>query len=228
MKIKKNLFATLLLAGTFLCSSFLRVEAKDISVTLNDGSSLVLTEPVDVMGLTWEKVKNALPPVFLIVEGGGMTDDEKIIQLLSTVNSVGRLYISRYDNVVGGAEDGADMFKVEERLSRIKSGKGTASETGAVLQGEAVALWGAMLSDKAEKDRLDPPNNTSAPSGKTFLDEYLRAVEEGENVDIYSEVLINVAKDNPAVFSSYLDKVTPERRTVLKEITAGVTGAYSD
>jgi hypothetical protein len=228
MRIKKNLFVKFLLVGTILCAGFARCEAKDIRVTLSDGSSLVLTEPVDVMGLTWEKVRNALPPVFLIVERGGMTDAEKIVQLLSTVNSVGQLYISQYDSVIGASEDGADMFAVEENLSKIKSGKGTDSETKSVLRGEAVALWGVMLSDKAEMDGLNPTGSTSAPSGEAFLDEYSRAVEAGENVDIYTEALINVARENPAVFSSYLDKVTPERRATLEKITARVNGSYSD
>ena len=221
MKIKKTLLGKFSLVAFMLLAGLTGAGAENIRITLSDGSSLELAEPVDVMGLTWKKVKDHMPAVFFIVDREGMTDDEKITQLLSTVNSVGQLYVRRYDRAVTGDKDDADMYVIEDRLAKIKSGEGNDADTRAVLQGEAVSFWGAMLEDKAEEIGINPPRSMITPSGEAFLNEYARALENGENVDIYTESFINVERSNPSAFSSYLKKATPERRARLEKIAVG-------
>lgn len=195
--------------------------AGEVSVTLSDGSTLEMEEPTDMLGMTWEDARQHLPRILLTVDGDADSTSEKLGQLLSTAGSIGHLYVQRYDQTVGYAEDGGDLTKIEDSLTRIREGKGKPGSKEAVEQGEAVVFWTAMLEDNAAKLKIKAPTRAAPNTSKTFIDLYAGMVESGESPGIYSEAIRQAARDNPSAVNSYLKSATPERVNLITRITAG-------
>lgn len=191
-------------------------EGAEVDVPLRGGAAVSMKEPVDMMGLTWGKTRDSLPPVFLLVDEGAASEGEKLTQLLNTARSLGHLYVTRYEVAAGGAEDGADLLKVEAKLAKIQRGEGNPEDLEAVKQGEAVIFWSAMLEDKAAELGVKAPTSPTPNASAAFLDAYAGGLERDGERGIYEEAIKMVAKDNPAAIASYLSRTTPERRKLIE------------
>lgn len=201
----------------------------DATVELSDGDRITLTEPVDVVSATWETSKDALPRVFLMVEEGLESEDEKIVQLLTTARVIGLLYIDRAGKITGGGGDDFDMSKAEEAGDNALKGNLGPKAKEAIEESGAVTVWWSMLEDRARELNREFPNdprwatNWSMALPNTsmgFLNAYADMIKDGDDSEIYSEIVARVAKNDPLLFSSYLSEATPERRMIM-EAAAG-------
>lgn len=220
MAARRTGMAVVAIFGIILILGTTNSLGAEVTVTLSDGKTISMKEPSDMMGLTWEGVKDSLPRVFLTVDNGSGNIEAKVSQLLATTGSIGHLYVKRYERAVGDAEDGSDLFKVEESLARIRAGEGTPIEKEAVREGEAVIFWSAMLEDNARDLEIKAPANPAPNASPAFLDEYAGMIEKGDDSAIYAEAVRWVSRYKSADFSSYLSQTTPERRKLL----AGFSG----
>jgi hypothetical protein len=193
------------------------VSGGEVSVRLSNGESLAMKEPSDMMGLTWDKVKGDLPPIFLKTDSTGAKEDA-ISQLLVTAGSIGRLYVERYERLVGGEGDEVDLFKVEGNLDKIRRGGGNPGDIESVKEGDAVMFWSAMLEDEARELEAKIPDSSTPNSSRVFIDSYAEVASQGDVGGIYATTLRRVKRDKPQDWSEYLEKSSPEMRRFLETL----------
>lgn len=202
--------------GTLLCGAL----GGEVEVTLSDGTVLKMQEPTDMMGATWAGVGGDLPAAFLIVGTNGLSDDDKLRQLLDTTRGLGSLFGKRYDRAVGATDEYGDLAKIEQILRDDREGKTDPQTSAAVRKGEAVAFWTVMLEDHAKSLGVAPGGNGGATGGleAARLDEYVRQIRRGEDADVYETAIKAAAKDNRAELAKFIAKASPEDIYLVEKI----------
>lgn len=199
----------------------------DFTVELSDGDRVTLTEPVDVVSATWETSKDALPRVFLLVDEGLKDKDGNLVQLLTTARVIGLLYLNRADKITGGSGGDFDMSKAEEARDNALKGKLGPEAKEALKESDAVTVWWSMLEDRARELKGKFPNDPRwttnwglflPNTSMIFMNAYADMIKDGDDSEIYSEIVARIAKNDPLLFSSYLAKTTPERRQLLERL----------
>ncbi len=184
---------------------------------LGGGQTLTMTEPSDLQGLTWEATKNYLPAVFLATTKSG---EDGVGQLLTTARVLGGLYTAEYEKVTGLAEDGADLGKAEEVISRVKAGEQGDETKRRFLEAEAVILWRYMLDDYIRANKLKLKGADSPNSEPIFLDYYADMLGQGNGV-VYAAALQKIAAKDPKVISSYLVTADSRRASAVASVVQG-------
>lgn len=225
MKAKHTFFIA---AAVGLAAGATHVFGGEVSVPVTNWKSIRMQEPRDAMDVTWKSSGGSLPAIFLLTDGGA-NDDEKLSQLLTTARIIGHLYVDKYDKAVGGAEDGADLAKVEEAVRQARSGKLGADAGRAVASGEAVMLWASMLDDLVLASKSSAKAGTVPVATTTFLDAYVSLSDKGGDADIYQKALNMVAVGQPQLFDKYLSgkdaaEASRIRQLAGIEATAGSAG----
>jgi len=193
-------------------------QAVEVTVTLSDGTKLVMQEPVDMMQENWSQMQSRLPAVFLLVSDEQLSHEEKIKQLLVTARVLGNLYVDRYDRAVGVTDEGVDMFKVEATIEKARRGEVSPEVQKAIREGEVAGYWSSMIQDYARELGLAVPVMPPPNTDPEFLEKYLSHVSRGDSPEIYEEVLRRVAQHDPGALETYLQNAPAEQRETLGRI----------
>lgn len=196
---------------------------KQVEVRLSSGETVMMEEPPDMLGLTWNQVKGQLDGVFLI---STETGDTGINQLLTSARTIGHLYTEHYEEVVRGGVDDNSLSRIEGGVAFIKGGGRGEEARLDILKAEAAIFWSAMIEDYASSKNIKAGMGGGPNNQRIFLDYYADMLTH-DSREIYKSILRQIAQTDPQIITNYVSTESGERAARVEAVVSEVLRSES-